>query len=120
LNIVHFRDTNVNIVQINPEATTMQTVISEITFTFIDDAIALAAGFKRITVGLATDAMTALVRKLTAPIDRLARACDVAGTLSARDAETPAADTRSRPRRGRGVFDILGLLSIFRALRNLT
>jgi hypothetical protein len=121
LNIVHFRDTNLNIVQINPEETTMQTIISQTTHSFADDAIALATGFKRITIGLATDALTAMAQTIMAPVDRLARACDVGGIIAARD----AAKRRSRAgaaslRRRLARFDVFGICATFRGLRDLT
>jgi hypothetical protein len=101
----------------------MQTVISQIAFTFVDDAIALTTGFARITADLAIDVLAAARNRMMAPVDRLARACDVAGILSARDAvktrchSTPPNLTKPRaPRR----FDIFGILATFRALRELT
>ena len=48
----------------------MQTLAAEIAITFVDDATALITGCGRI-----------VVRILTAPIERLANACDVAGAL---------------------------------------
>jgi hypothetical protein len=50
----------------------MQTLAAEIALTFVDDAIALMSGGLRI-----------VVRFLMSPIERLARACDVAGVLPA-------------------------------------
>jgi hypothetical protein len=101
----------------------MQTVISQIASTFVDDAIALIAGFGRITVDLATDLLASTRSRLMAPIDRLARACDVAGILSARDAPPSRganlAKTRA-PRRRRNRIDVLGILATFRTLRDLT
>jgi len=58
----------------------MQTVVVEkLALTFISDAYALMAGAGEILVGI-----------VTAPIERIARACDVGGVLSSRK--------RSRPR----------------------
>ncbi len=48
----------------------MQTLALEIATTFVDDAAALVTGAGRIIIRLAT-----------APIERLASACDVAGVL---------------------------------------
>ena len=94
----------------------MQTVISQIAFSFVDDGIALATGAKRITIDLALDVLAAARTRLMAPIDRLARACDVAGILSAREAKRRLkADS---PRRGR--FDVFGIFATFRTLRELT
>jgi hypothetical protein len=122
LNIVHFRDTNLNIVQINLEEATMQTIISQTTHTFIDDAVALWVGAKRVTLGLTIDALTALARTLTAPVDRLARACDVGGVIeSRRIARQARAEARARQRSyRRGRFDVFGIMAAFRNLRDLT
>lgn len=51
----------------------MQTLVVEITTTFLDDAAALIRGCARM-----------IVQTLMAPIDRLANACDVAGALAER------------------------------------
>jgi hypothetical protein len=53
----------------------MQTLALEITTTFFDDAAALALGCLRL-----------LISPLMAPVDRLARACDVGGVLERRRA----------------------------------
>jgi len=87
----------------------MQTIVMEITNTFIDDAIAFMRGCGRIIVQIPM-----------APIDRLARACDVAGVLSDRaslDARqaatkrTPWGSTgpRSWRRRRHGMFSFSSL-----------
>jgi hypothetical protein len=96
----------------------MQTVISEITFTFVDDAMALAAGFKRIALELARNLVAAGRARIMAPIDRLARACDVAGTLSTRD--QVRRHKTCAPRRPRYRFDVLRIRAAFRTLRELT
>lgn len=57
----------------------MQTLALQLTTTFVDDAIELVTGFGRAIVDLAT-----------APIERIARACDVAGVLEQRRADRPA------------------------------
>jgi hypothetical protein len=59
----------------NPEATHMQTLVSQLTTTFIDDAIELVKGFGKVIVHVAT-----------APIERIANACDVGGVLARRQA----------------------------------
>lgn len=97
----------------------MQTLAAEIAITFVDDATALITGCGRI-----------VVRMLTAPIERLANACDVAGVLPQRrsskdmhDAKIkrtepgPNAET-SRSRRRRWPLD--NRLFSFRSLGNLT
>ncbi|WP_420968195.1 hypothetical protein [Bradyrhizobium sp. B120] len=57
----------------------MQTLALQLTTTFVDDAIELVTGFGR--------AIFALV---TAPIERIARACDVASVLEQRRADRRA------------------------------
>jgi hypothetical protein len=59
----------------NLEATQMQTFVSQLTTTFIDDAIGLVKGFGKVIVHIAT-----------APIERMANACDVGGVLARRQA----------------------------------
>ena len=51
----------------------MQTLASQLTTTFIDDAIELVKGFGK-----------AIVHIATAPIERIANACDVGGVLARR------------------------------------
>lgn len=51
----------------------MQTLVSRLTSTFIDDAIELVKGFGKIVFRIAT-----------APIERMANACDVGGVLARR------------------------------------
>jgi hypothetical protein len=51
----------------------MQTLAAEITLTFVDDLTTFVTGCGRM-----------IARPLMAPIERLARACDVAGVLSKR------------------------------------
>lgn len=86
----------------------MQTVISSLAHTFIDDALALVTGFVRVTRDLAASVVARARAKLSAPIDRLARRCDVAGVL-------PAAPQDRSTR-----FDVLGISATLRALRELT
>ena len=55
----------------------MQMILVEnLALTFVSDAHALVAGFGKI-----------LVQIITAPIDRIARACDVGGVYAKRQAE---------------------------------
>jgi hypothetical protein len=105
----------------------MQTVISQIASCFVDDAIALITGFGRITADLTTDILAAAGTRIMAPIDRLARACDVAGVITTRDASkthsrsmgaSQAEDRALRRRRDR--IDIFGIFAAFRTLRDLT
>ena len=51
----------------------MQTLASQLTTSFIDDAIELVKGFGK-----------AIVHIATAPIERIANACDVGGVLARR------------------------------------
>ncbi|NLS74048.1 hypothetical protein E3H11_35130 [Bradyrhizobium brasilense] len=57
----------------------MQTLALQLTTTLVDDAIELVKGFGRAVLTLAT-----------APIERIARACDVAGVLEQRRADRRA------------------------------
>jgi hypothetical protein len=57
----------------------MQTLALQLTTTLVDDAIELVKGFGRVIIDLAT-----------APIERIARACDVAGVLEQRRADRRA------------------------------
>lgn len=63
----------------------MQCLLGEITTTFVRDAVAFVNGFGRIVTVLAT-----------APLERIARACDVSGILAER-----AARAAERERTGR-------------------
>jgi hypothetical protein len=53
----------------------MQTLVTQLTSSFVDDAIELVKGFGKIIVHIAT-----------APIERIATACDVGGVLARRRA----------------------------------
>lgn len=64
----------------------MQTIISEIAFTFVDDAIALAKGLVDVARTLAVESLTVIRARIAGPIDRLAQACDVGNVISARQA----------------------------------
>jgi hypothetical protein len=100
----------------------MQTIISEIAFTFVDDAIALAKGLVDVARTLVVESFAALRTRVLAPIDRLAQACDVGNVISARQAATSrrlaqqavARHTAPRPRR------LLDRLNPFRGLYDLT
>ena len=85
----------------------MQTVVSSLAFTFVDDALALASGAVRLVADVTGSAFAATRNRLLAPIDRLARACDVAGVL-------PAASSRRKR------FDVFGISAAMRTLRELT
>ncbi len=99
----------------------MQTIISEIAFTFVDDAAALVTGFAGIVRDIAVESFTAVRKRVLAPVDRLARACDVGGVIAAREAEIRRSryqaahwQRRPAPRRWRD------RLNIFRGLHDLT
>jgi hypothetical protein len=53
----------------------MQTLVSQLTTSFVDDAVELVKGFGKIIAHIAT-----------APIERIANACDVGGVLARRRA----------------------------------
>jgi len=91
----------------------MQTLAAELATTFADDALALIRGFGR-----------AVIYPVTAPINRIARACDVAGLLTerraalrrwrtSRDHSEGSTTSRRRP-------TLLARLSPFRRLSHLT
>jgi hypothetical protein len=99
----------------------MQTIISEIAFTFVDDAVALARGSVTVARDIAVDMLASVRARLLAPVDRLARACDVGGVIAAREANIlrfrrQAANRQHgpAPRRWRDRFNI------FRGLYDLT
>jgi hypothetical protein len=62
----------------------MQTLISQIGFTFVEDATALAEGFANLVRTLAVETFNAMRARLCGPVDRLARACDVGNVIAAR------------------------------------
>jgi len=98
----------------------MQTIVSELAFTFVDDAFALTKGAASVARDLVAEMFKSIRDRLLAPIDRLARACDVGNVLSARQAAMmrPRAQHAIRsapaPRRLRDRFNM------FRGLRDLT
>jgi len=73
LSNAHVRPIDFEQCSFNPEATPMQTLVSRLTTTFVDDAIELVKGFGKVVVHIAT-----------APIERIASACDVGGVLARR------------------------------------
>jgi hypothetical protein len=82
----------------------MQTLVLEIATTFADDALALVKGSGRVAMHV-----------VMAPVERLAKACDVAGVLSqqtSRELSSP-----NRPRRRSRWFRCR---SPFRSLSELT
>ena len=87
----------------------MQTLVSQLTTTFVDDAIELVKGFGKVIVHIAT-----------APIERIANACDVGGVLERRRSAQRGRDAiaQIRGRRGRRWFPFS--FSPFRSLSHLT
>ena len=80
----------------------MQTLVAQLTTSFVDDAIELVKGFGKVVLHIAT-----------APIERIANACDVGGVLARRQS---ARRLRATPYRARG----LRKLSPFASLHHLT
>lgn len=85
----------------------MQTLAFQLTTTFVDDAIELVTGFGRAIFALAT-----------APIERIARACDVAGVLEQRRADRRA--PRAAVQRGSRRKSRRCRWSLFGGLNDLT
>ena len=84
----------------------MQTLVSALTTTFFDDAIELVKGFGKVIVHVAT-----------APIERIANACDVGGVLARRQsARRLRAMTKAHRPHDRRKFS----LSPFSSLHHLT
>jgi hypothetical protein len=81
----------------------MHTLVSQLTTTFVDDAIELVKGFGKI-----------IVRIATAPIERIANACDVGGVLARR----PSRRLRAKAHRPRSPWK--RSLSPFASLHHLT
>ena len=77
----------------------MQTLVSQLTTTFVDDAIELVKGFGKVIVHIAT-----------APIERMANACDVGGVLA----------RRRSARRQRAAHRPHGMWKPFASLHHLT
>ena len=77
----------------------MQTLASRLTISFIDDAIELVKGFGK-----------AIIHIATAPIERIANACDVGGVLA----------RRRKARRLRAAHRPHGWLNPFASLHHLT
>lgn len=92
----------------------MQTLAADIATTFADDAAALVTGFGRALLRLA-------MAPITAPIDRIANACDIAGVLAERRATFRMwRANRAYARHDGRRFGLLGRLSPFRHLAHLT
>jgi hypothetical protein len=73
----------------------MQIVLVEnLALTFVGDAHAFAAGFGRILVKI----ISAPIARMAAPIEQIARACDVAGVLPAHGAKADVLQFHSRER----------------------
>lgn len=99
----------------------MQTVISQLAFTFVDDAVALATGFLGLCRDLAVEAFNSIRRRMLAPVERLARACDVGGVIAAREVATTRSRARGANRHRRpGPRGWRDRLNPFRGLHDLT
>ena len=83
----------------------MQTLVSQLTTTFVHDAIELVKGFGKVIVHIAT-----------APIERMANACDVGGALARRQSARAAPHAPTKARRPRRLWK----LSPFASLHHLT
>ena len=78
----------------------MHTLVSQLTTTFVDDAIELVKGFGKIIVHIAT-----------APIERMANACDVGGVLARRQSARKAHHPRAPWKRSLLPFAFLHYLT---------
>jgi hypothetical protein len=92
----------------------MQSLVVQVATTFVGDAVAMVNGFGRIVTHI-----------LMAPVERIAKACDVAGVLGERAAQaaerervkhawrslSERAPRPHRPHRHRGLFGCLRSLS---------
>ncbi|MET0967573.1 MAG: hypothetical protein ABWY18_00095 [Tardiphaga sp.] len=87
----------------------MQTVISSLAHTFVADAMDLARGAVGLIRNVMADVADATRHALAAPVDRLARACDVADMLP-----------DAAPRHRRKGFDPLGIRGAMRTLRDVS
>ena len=84
----------------------MHTLVAQLTTTFVDDAIELVKGFGKVIVHIAT-----------APIERIANACDVGGVLARRQ---PARRRRGTAKANRPRSPWKRSLSPFASLHHLT
>ncbi len=98
----------------------MQTIISEIAFTFVDDAVALARGFATVTRDVAVDMIVSARTRILAPVDRLARACDVGNVIPAREAAMTRFRVHGAPRKRTAARHERGRFNVFRGLYDLT
>jgi hypothetical protein len=98
----------------------MQTIISEIAFTFVDDAIALAKGFAEVVRTLAVESFAAIRARIFAPIDRLAQACDVGNVISGRQAAMPRRRLRTVRHHAPASRRLRDRFNLFRGLYDLT
>jgi hypothetical protein len=79
----------------------MQTLVSQFTTSFVDDALELVKGFGKF-----------IVQAVTAPIERIANACDVGGVLAERRllARVAQARRQARPAQRKSCFSPFGSL----------
>jgi hypothetical protein len=98
----------------------MQTIVSELAFTFVDDAVALTSGAASVARDLVAEMFKSIRDRLLAPVDRLARACDVGNVLSDRQAAMTHPRTLHVIRSALAPRRLRDRLNIFRGLRDLT
>jgi hypothetical protein len=98
----------------------MQTLISQIGFTFVEDAAALVEGFAKVVRILAVETFTAVRARVCGPVDRLAEACDVGNVIPARrDVIAWRRQAQARRKTPAGL-SLLQRCNPFRGLHHLT
>src|SRR3569833_2319260 len=97
-------------------------LVGTLTETFLDDAKEVATGTLRIAADLVLDGLRAMKDAAFAPVDRMARACDVAGVLDRHGPATAPGRrlTRAETMAARRRCEKGGLFAAFRALRHLS
>ncbi len=98
----------------------MQTLISQIGFTFVEDAAALAQGFAHVVRTLAVETFTAMRARVFGPVDRLAEACDVGNVIPARRDVTARRRQFQTNRKTPTGLHLLQRCNPFRGLHHLT
>ena len=98
----------------------MQTLISQIGFTFVEDATALVEGFANVVRTLAVETFTAVRARICGPVDRLAEACDVGNVIPARRAVIARRRHSQARRKTPTGLHLLQRCNPFRGLHHLT
>lgn len=96
------------------------TFVAALAETFLDDAVALIAGAGRFAADLVLDGLRTMREAAFAPIDRIARTCDVAGVLDARGRTARPRLSRAETLAARYRNEKGGPFSFFRVLRHLS